>query len=180
MPPRGRAGGVDVGVERDGDDLDAGGCQLLVQRLPPGQVEAAPSPRRPGDEDDLAAADARHVEGVAVEVLELELGHARRSRTRRSPERGPSAQRPCTSSCAIGMPSRWATTVTSNRPSVPRRSGGRGTHTSSWHAPSGLISQPVSCSNSSAVRSRRSTGIGRAPSGRGASPLAGEARARPD
>ena len=41
-------GGVDVGVERDGDDLDAGGCQLLVQRLPRRQVEAAltTTPRR--------------------------------------------------------------------------------------------------------------------------------------
>jgi hypothetical protein len=39
-----RPGRFDVGVERDGDDLDARRRQLLVQRLPPGQVEAAPSP----------------------------------------------------------------------------------------------------------------------------------------
>ena len=39
-----RACRLDVSVERDRDDLDAGRCQLFVQRLPPGQVEAAPSP----------------------------------------------------------------------------------------------------------------------------------------
>ena len=70
------------------------------------------------------------------------------SRTRRSPDRGPSAQRPCASSCAMGMPSRSAMTVTSIRPSASGASGGSGTHTPSLHAPSGLISQPVACSNS--------------------------------
>ena len=43
------------------------------------------------------------------------------------------------------------------RPSVSGSSGGSGTHTSSRHAPSGLISQPVASANSSAVRSRRSS-----------------------
>ena len=79
------------------------------------------------------------------------------SRTRRSPDRGPSAQRPCASSCAMGMPSRSATRATSMRPSVSGSSDGSGTHTSSRHAPSGLISQPVASANSSAVRSRRSS-----------------------
>jgi hypothetical protein len=67
----------DVSVERDRDDVDAGRRQLLVQRLPPGQVEAAASPRRPGDEHDLAAAQARQIERVAVEVLEDQIWHAR-------------------------------------------------------------------------------------------------------
>ncbi len=34
----------DVSVERNRDDLDAGRCELFVQGLPPGQVEATPSP----------------------------------------------------------------------------------------------------------------------------------------
>jgi hypothetical protein len=34
----------DVSVERDRDNVDASRRQLLVQRLPPGQIEAAPSP----------------------------------------------------------------------------------------------------------------------------------------
>src|ERR1700694_1452619 len=59
----------------------------------------------------------------------------------------------------MGMPRRSATTVTSTRPSASGSGAGRGTHTSSWHAPSGLISQPVISANSSAVRSRRSSVI---------------------
>jgi hypothetical protein len=41
-PTPGRIGAA--GVEGDGDDLKAGGVQLLAQRLPPGQVEATASP----------------------------------------------------------------------------------------------------------------------------------------
>src|SRR5262249_56367446 len=43
-------------VQRDRDAGEASSRELLVERLPHGQVEAAPSPRGPEDEEDLAAA----------------------------------------------------------------------------------------------------------------------------
>ena len=42
-----------AGVEGDGDDLEAFRVELLTQLLPHGQVEAAASPRRPCEEQDL-------------------------------------------------------------------------------------------------------------------------------
>ena len=45
-----RASGFRVDVERDGDDFEAAGMELGAQCLPPGQVEAAASPRGPGNQ----------------------------------------------------------------------------------------------------------------------------------
>jgi hypothetical protein len=42
-------------VLRDRDDLQVLALQLLVECLPDRQVEAAPSPGGPGDEEDLLA-----------------------------------------------------------------------------------------------------------------------------
>lgn len=57
-----------AGVERDRDDLEPMGLELLPQRLPPGQVEAAASPGGPGENEDLLATQAAEREGVPVEV----------------------------------------------------------------------------------------------------------------
>ena len=56
------------GVECNGDDLEPLRVELLTQRLPPGQVETAPSPGRPRDQEHLLAAQAGQPELVAVEV----------------------------------------------------------------------------------------------------------------
>ena len=115
----------------------------VAEGLPQRQVEAASSPRRPGDQHDLLAAETRELEGVAVGVGELEVGrdgggeHAAGDRSL-----GAEGPEPALSSATSGMPSRSATTRTSTRPSARRTSGGSGTQTSPLHAPSGLIAQP--------------------------------------
>jgi glycine/D-amino acid oxidase-like deaminating enzyme len=84
----GVAGGDEVGggacdafdVEADGDDVDAGRCQLTMQCLPHGEVGAASSPRCPCDDDGAAAAlfgkapDAIAEHGRQLEIRRL---HAR-------------------------------------------------------------------------------------------------------
>jgi hypothetical protein len=148
-----RPGRLDVAVEGGGDDRQTRSGQLFKQCLPPGQVESATSIRRPGDEQHLAPAKRPEVEVGAVEVRQHQVGEAALSSTR-PPLRGPSAQRPCASSWATGMPSRRAKSATSIVPSCIARSA-IGTQTSPLHAPSGLSSQPVrssSCSgNNSSV-----------------------------
>lgn len=67
LDPRTRGLGS-AGVERDRDDLEPMGLELLPQRLPPGQVEAAASPGGPGENEDLLATQAAEREGVPVEV----------------------------------------------------------------------------------------------------------------
>ena len=64
--PRGLAG--------DGDDLEALVLQLLAQVLPDRQVQAAPSPGRPGDEEDFLAALLREAVPAAAEIGQLEVG----------------------------------------------------------------------------------------------------------
>src|SRR5438132_7465880 len=58
-----RLGGLDPGagvlgapIERHGDDGEAEAPQLLLDRLPHGQVETAPSPGRVSDQEDLRPA----------------------------------------------------------------------------------------------------------------------------
>ena len=55
-------------LQRDRDDLDAEGVELIAQRLPPGQVETTASIRSPGNEHDLLPAQRRQAEFVAVDV----------------------------------------------------------------------------------------------------------------
>src|SRR5439155_11771563 len=55
-------------VERDGDHLQAERMQLLAQSLPPGQVQAAASPRVTGKEADLMVAKGADNEGPDVPV----------------------------------------------------------------------------------------------------------------
>ena len=101
---------------------------------------------------------ARQVERVAVEIAQHQVGHAARSSTRRSPRSR--SQRPEAVRLRRGRPASRAARPPPSRRSARRRrvlSGGSGTQTSSRHAPSGLISQPVICANSSSVRSRRSS-----------------------
>jgi hypothetical protein len=52
-PGPGRLGAA--GVQGDGDDFEAVGMKLISQFPPPGQIEAAPSPRRPRDHEHLRA-----------------------------------------------------------------------------------------------------------------------------
>ena len=68
------AGRLDVGVEGDGDDRKPEGLELRMQGLPPGQLEAAPSPGGPGDEQQLAAPQPGEVEVVAVEIEQRDVG----------------------------------------------------------------------------------------------------------
>lgn len=58
-------------VERDRYDLEAVAVQLVPQYLPPGQVKAAPSPGRPGDEQYLLAAQVGEPERVPTPVREF-------------------------------------------------------------------------------------------------------------
>jgi len=51
-------------VKRDGHDLEALRRRNRSQLLPHGQAEAAPSPRRPRDQQDLDAAQRRSRKGV--------------------------------------------------------------------------------------------------------------------
>jgi hypothetical protein len=60
-------------LQRDSDDLDTQGVQFIVQCLPPGQVEAAASIRRPGDQHHLLATQRGQAELVALDVVEHEL-----------------------------------------------------------------------------------------------------------
>ena len=69
-----RAGVVRALVERDRDHGEAPALQLLVQRLPDRQVETAPSPRGPGDEQDLLAAVLAQRVQAPVEVGQREVG----------------------------------------------------------------------------------------------------------
>src|SRR4051812_35158904 len=55
-------------LQRDRDDLDAEGVELVAQRLPPGQVEPTASIRSPGDENDLLPAQRGQAELIAVDV----------------------------------------------------------------------------------------------------------------
>ena len=48
-----------TGVLRDGNDLEVLVTELLVDGLPTWQVEAAPLPGRPRDEEDLLASEVR-------------------------------------------------------------------------------------------------------------------------
>ena len=50
-----------TGVLGDGDDLEISVPQLLVDGLPPGQVESAPSPGGPGDDQHFLAAKVGQV-----------------------------------------------------------------------------------------------------------------------
>lgn len=76
---RGREGFDDLArsvggrVERDGDDVEAVAVQLFPQRLPPGQVKPAASPRGPGDEQHLLAAQVGEAEPVPAPVGEFQL-----------------------------------------------------------------------------------------------------------
>ena len=79
----GRLGGLDplagvlgVAIDGDGDDNEAEFFELLVDRLPPGQVVAAASPRGVGGEEHLLASVVGEGVGVAFEVGEGEVRSA--------------------------------------------------------------------------------------------------------
>ena len=101
-----------VGVERDRHDLEAVGRQLLVQRLPHGQVKSAASPGGPREQQHFATAQARDVERLTAEVGKHDLGHARAVEHPSARLGGPTAHNPWVSSWAIGIPSRSATDAT--------------------------------------------------------------------
>jgi hypothetical protein len=65
--------GLGIEVERDRDDLEALRIQLRAQRLPPGQVKPAASPRGPGGEENLSSAHGTQRERVALLVRKREV-----------------------------------------------------------------------------------------------------------
>ena len=64
---------VGVLVDRDSDDLEAVVSQLVLQHLPPGQVEGAPSPRGEGDEQPLLGTVVRQRVPRPIEVGKREV-----------------------------------------------------------------------------------------------------------
>ena len=137
-PRAGRLRAADV--ERDRHDLEALRLKLAAQFLPHGQVEAAASPRRPGDQQHLRAAQRAQRERAAVAVGELEvgqLGAEQRAPAGLGPERPEAVlARRATSA----MPSRSASTRAS---SARRRAPAAARSGRALQAPSGLSSQPV-------------------------------------
>ena len=69
-----RPGRFDVGIESDGHHGKASRFEFDVQRLPPGQVETASSPRRPRQKEHFAAPQVGDINGVAPEVGQHDLG----------------------------------------------------------------------------------------------------------
>src|SRR6267143_2717873 len=86
-----RPGGLPAaGVERDRDDLESLGVELLAQLAPAGQIRAAAAPRGPGDHQRLAAAQRAQREPASVAVGEddvWQLGAGERVSTRLRAER---------------------------------------------------------------------------------------------
>ena len=106
-------------VERDRHDRATERFELDVQCLPPGQVVAAASPRRPGDEHLLLAPDRAPRERLAVDVGEHEIVDAPvRQLSARVAADAPSAASPVSSSNASGCRTRSATTRRSTRSST--------------------------------------------------------------
>jgi hypothetical protein len=60
--------------------------QVFVDGLPPGQVEAAPSPGGPGVNEDVLSSKIAEVHEVPVAILELKVWCDRRGQQRRLPE----------------------------------------------------------------------------------------------
>ena len=55
-------------VLRGGDEFKALGLQFLINGLPAWQIEAAPSPGGPTEQEDFAAAEVRKADGLALAV----------------------------------------------------------------------------------------------------------------
>src|ERR1700686_4152582 len=72
-------------VERDADYLEALRMQLISQLPPPGQIEPASSPGRPGDHEHLRPAQRTEREVIAVAVRQDDL---RQRRARERPATG--------------------------------------------------------------------------------------------
>src|SRR5438132_12450877 len=95
-----RLGGLDPGagvlgapIERHGDDGEAEATQLLLDRLPHGQVETAPSPGRVSDQEYLRPAVGRERVRAPVETGQREVRRLERGERGRAGARGPAEGR---------------------------------------------------------------------------------------
>ena len=150
-PRRGRA----ARIESDRHDFEAVVVLLVPERLPPGQARtgiltttptATSSTFFPRSDDNLKTLPSRSGNSSS--------GASALASARPPTVAGPIDHTCRSSSCTSGAPSRSATTSSRMRPPSTRASGGKGTHTSPRHAPSGLTAQPVACSNAEASASR--------------------------
>ncbi len=66
--------GFSASVLRGGDDFEILVLQFLVNFLPSWQIEAAPSPGCPGDDEDLLATEVREADHPALAIGYCEIG----------------------------------------------------------------------------------------------------------
>src|SRR4029077_9850088 len=64
-------------VERDRDDLEPLWVELFTQFLPDRQIESAPSPAGPREQENLLPAKARKRKGLPAPVGQREVGRLR-------------------------------------------------------------------------------------------------------
>ena len=100
-------------------------CEFVLERLPDRQLEATASPRRPGEQQDLAALEVGERDQLAVEIGQGEAGASSDAIDSATVWAAtPSAAMPRRASTTTGRPRAAAAPATSRRPpaSKPARS----------------------------------------------------------